>query len=445
MGDKVTMYLLCEIMGRYSNIILTKEDFTIIDAIKRVHFDVSDTPVLPNLKYSKPPQKKISLDDDKSLQELFENENQVDVSFIINNISGISKDTAKEIIQRKENGYYETIKSFFNIYHTDLYKPCLRYDKDNFVKDFYITPYLSAKGKYVHFDSINTCLDKFYQEFDLEVRKKTDTKQLVKLLKRLKNKLEKRKSDYSEKIEESKKAKTYKQWGELILANLYRIKKGDTLLKCLNFYDNTEVEIPLDEKLFPNQNAQVYFKKYRKLKKAKEIAIQQLKIIEKQKQYLKSIETALQTSSSKQEFKEIQDELLILGNLKKPEKSQKRLKEQPSKPMHINIEGVDVYVGKNNLQNDKVTFEIGMSNDTWLHAKGYHGSHTIIRHSFPPESILTRAAEICAYYSEAKGDAKVEIDYTLRKNVKRQKGGMPGMVDYKNYKTIVVTPKDITR
>lgn len=443
LGYEANSYLLCELMGRYSNIILTKEDFTIIDAIKRVPLEKSQNPTLPNLKYSPPPQNKISLNDKESLKELIDNNDDIDISFLMKNIGGIAKDTAKEILARKDQSPFEAIDAFFNIYGTSLFKPCLLYDKDNKPKDFYITPYISSKGTYVHYQTLNECMDIFYTTRNAENRKQADTKELVKTLKRLKSKLEKRALDCVKKLEESKDSHTYKIWGELILSNLHSIKKGDEFLECESYYDNKKVKIPLDKKLYPNQNAQAYFKKYRKLNKGGEIAAQQLKEIQKQKEYVLSIEAALQNSTNKEEYKEIQNELLALSNIKEP--ARKKQKERPSKPFHIVIEGISVYLGKNNIQNDNVTFEIASSNDIWMHTKGYHGAHAVIKSPNPPQGVLVRAAELCAYYSQARASSKADVDYTLRKNVKRQKGGMTGMVDYKNYKTIAVVPKDFTQ
>ena len=225
------------------------------------------------------------------------------------------------------------------------------------------------------------------------------------------------------------------------MKNLYKIKKGDTLLCCENFYTNEKIDIELDPLLYPQQNSEKYFKKYRKTKKAIEISNEQIKKLELQKEYLKTIEISINNSTSRQEYDEILNELNTLGNMKKTIKQYKETKKKNSKPLHFQIENIDIFLGKNNLQNVDVTFNIGESKDIWLHAKNYHGSHCIIKSQNPPINVLVKAAEICAFYSDAKSSDKVEIDYTQRKNVKKISNGMIGMVTYSNYKTILVKPK----
>lgn len=439
MGDNVKFFLIAELMGRYSNIILTTDDFVILDAIKKVYFEQSSRPILPNLKYQGIENTKITLDDNEKLALLLK-ENIPTEELLLSNISGFAKETAKEIIARN-TPIIDTISTFYNINDTDTYLPCIRYDNENNIKDFYITPYQTLKGTYERCDTLNACLDKFYLEKDTEIRKKNNTREVSKLLKRLKTKTERRIEDNNNKLIECESLEIYKQYGELILTNIYKLKKGDKKLICTNFYDNSTAEIDIDEQLQPNQNAQRYFKKYHKLKRAKEISKEQLENLNIQQDYLLSIESSINNSTTKQEYEEIFDELRILGNIKEVSQNKKSKKQKLSSPLHINIDGFDIYVGKNNLQNEEVTFNIASKGDVWMHTKGYHGSHTVIKGENPPENVIQKAAEICAYFSEGRESSKVEVDYTEKKNVKRHKSGMTGMVFYVNFKTIVVVPK----
>ncbi len=441
MGDKTQFYLLAEQMGRYSNTILTDANFLIVDAIKRINIDQNpERPILPNAKYRTPPQNRITLNDTAALSALFVDKRQFDEKFLLENISGISKDTAKEIIARSADDPYSIISDFLDIFSSKDFLPCIRYDEKDIAADFYITPYLSKKGQYVSFPTLNEVLDAFYQNKDAEIRKKANTKQLTALLSRLQNRTERRIADHTAKLEECEKADTLRIYGELILSNLFRMKKGDKTLVCQNFYDNNaEAVIPLDELLTPNKNAQAYFKRYSKLKKAKEISLQQLEIQYLQREYLKTLAAAIKSSDTRQEYQEILAELHAVDG-RKISLPKRQKKVQPSAPLHIVFEGADIYVGKNNIQNNAVTFGIASSNDLWLHAKNYHGAHTIIKGKVTAE-VLQRAAELCAYFSETKDSPKAEIDYTLRKNVKRHKSGVPGLVTYTDFKTIVVQPK----
>lgn len=438
MGDNVKFFLLAELMGRYSNIILTKDDFIILDTIKKVHFEQSSRPILPNLKYQPIENNRISLDETDKIASLLQNK-EITAEILLTNISGFAKETAKEIAGRK-TPIMDTIATFYNINDSDIYIPCVRYDENENIKDFYITPYETVKGVYERCDSLNDCLDKFYLEKDTKLRKKANTHEITKLLKRLKTKTERRINDNNNKLAECENTETYRIYGELILTNIYKLKKGDKTLVCENFYDNTTVNIDLDELLHPNQNAQKYFKRYHKLKRAKDFAIKQLTDLKLQQEYLLSIEAAINNSTLEQEYKEIMDELLILGNLKKPKSNKKQKKQKPSSPLHLTIDGYDIFIGKNNIQNNEVTFDIGSKADIWMHTKAYHGSHTIIKGEKPPTSVIQKAAEICAYFSEGRESSKVEVDYTEKKNVKRHKSGMAGMVFYINYKTILVKP-----
>ncbi len=438
MGDKTPYFILAELMGRYSNIILTDSNFTIIDAIKRINIDQNaERPILPKLKYTVPRQNRITLGDTAALTELFSTQQDVDEKFLLENISGISKDTAKELIARGEK--LSGLQNFLEINSSADYKPCLRFDQNGKAADFHITPYKSQSGDYTFFSSLNDAIERYYLDRATEQQKKFNTKELVKLLTRLQTKTERRIAEHQKKLEECDRSDTLRIYGELILSNLHKLKKGDKTLVCLNFYDNAEVTIPLNELLPPNKNAQAYFKRYTKLKRAKEISLQQLDMLYVQRQYLQTFASAIKTSDTKQEYQEILEELRAVDG-RKVQNPKKQKKSAPSAPLHIIFEGADIYVGKNNIQNNAVTFSIASSNDLWLHAKDYHGAHTIIKGNVT-DRILQRAAEICAYFSETKDSPKAEIDYTLRKNVKRHKSGVPGLVTYTDFKTVVVQPK----
>lgn len=442
LNDNVKFFLYIELMGRYSNIILTDESNTILDAVKRVAFEQNAKRfILPGLTYSPMSSSKPSPADSAAVSAIFSGQENVDYNFILDNIGGFSVETAKELLLRFPSKPRDGVDAFFNIFGSDIYAPGIAYKRDGSIKDFYVTEYKSVDADFKSFPTINEAMDTFYNVHDSVYRKKNNTKKLNQLLKRLLTRIAKRTEDNNAKLNECENMKTYQQYGELIISNLYKLKKGDTALTCENYYTMETVTVPLDPLLFPQQNAQAYFKKYTKLKRAKEIASTQLELLSSQKKYLDSIAVAIENSSTKQEYDEILNELNALGAMKKANPTAKKSKVKASKIESINIDGYEVLIGKNNLQNAELTFNIAKSSDLWLHTKAYHGSHTVIKGTNIPPEVIEKAARICAYYSGGKNLPKVEVDYTLRKFVKKISSSTPGMVTYTNYKTILVEPK----
>jgi predicted ribosome quality control (RQC) complex YloA/Tae2 family protein len=425
-------------MGRYSNIILADGDMKIIDALRRINFDESTTRyILPGLKYVIQPQTKIPLDDKEKLKDILVP--GVKTSVISEKTGGVSRETAAYIASFPNP--FAKLEEILDTDNKDTYKPCLRY-QNGVLTDYYVQPYRTLEGEYEFLPSINECLDKFFNLYDAAERKKAYTKNINNVLKRLQTKTERRIADNTEKLEKGKSAEKYKIYGDLILSNIYLIKKGDEKLDCFDYCNNKDVTIPLDSTLYPAQNAQAYFKKYTKSKHASEIAEEQLKSLYIQKEYLETIAVSVENCSLKQEFDEISNELESLSGLRKiPKKS--RLREKPTKPTHFTVNGFDVYLGKNNIQNAEVTFEIGSGGDTWLHVKAHHGAHVIIKGS-PDEETVAKCAQTAAYYSSARNSEKVEVDCTLRKYVKKIPSAMTGMVTYTNYRSVLVSPKDFT-
>lgn len=436
--DCTRYFLLIELMGRYSNIILTTDEYVIIDAIRRIHLDQSTTRyILPNLTYSVPPQTKIRLDDKENLMRFFDENKELSPSILMQNISGISKETAQELASK--NDAFSELLAFYNINENERYCPCIVKNGD-VVKDYFILPYQTVTGKIQTFNSLNVCLDYYYSIYDNAERKKTHTKNINQLLKRLQTKTENRIADNLQKISESQTCEQIKQKGELILSYIYMIKRGDAELNCFDYFNNINTKILLDTQLNPSQNAQLYYKKYAKLKRAKEFALEQLDRLYKQQEYLNNVEVSISNCETKQEFEEIKEELVALSGIKNTTNNQKR-KQKQSAPIHIVIDGYDVYIGKNNIQNVEVTFKIGENNDTWLHTKNYHGSHVIIKGT-PTIEVIAKAASIAAYFSGGRSSDKVEVDYTLRKFVKKIPASFVGLVTYTNNKTIFAKPRD---
>ncbi len=447
LNDATTFRLIIEIMGGASNIILLKDDYTIIDAVKRV-MNLESRVVFPGTKYTYPARSKALLNEVDKVREALKNG---DVKEVYSKVNGLSKESALELIEiAKVEGVEKACERFDNLYASADFSPVAQYDESGKCVGFFAYPYLSrnSKGEYKKTDTLSGAIDAFYKETGEQTKKTRDTLKLNQKLKALVTKTERRIRENNLTLSNSEQKERYLQLGEILKCNLYRVERGMSIIKCDDFYNTGVVEIALEPTISPQKNVERYFKRYNKAKGAEAYAKEELKRLLELEEYLKTIKVAIQNSSTEQEYAEINLELDALK--KTPRVSEKEHhKKNPKKPkktppLSFELEGYKVYVGKNNMQNDEVTFTIGESSDTWLHVKTYHGAHGIIKNKgkpLPPR-VLERVAEVVAYYSEARDGTKVEVDYTERKYVKKL--GKIGLVNYVNYKTIVVKPKDWT-
>ncbi|MCR4874554.1 MAG: NFACT family protein [Clostridia bacterium] len=457
MRDIVSYRLIAEMMGRYSNIILVNEKDTITDALKQVPFDVmTKRTLVPSAKYSIPEQPKIKLSQVDKIKDLLVSYTGTSISQMLsNNISGIAKNTAQEIVNyanvedSKQNLDSDDIEKilnsldvFNNIYDSKIYSPCVSIVNGT-AHDFYATKY-STINEYKKYKTLNEAVDNCLSQKDDEYRQQEKTKYLLKAYNALMGKCKKRLEKSNQRLAEASSKETYRIYGELITANIYKIKKGDDKVTVENYYDNNnEITIKLDETLAPQANAQNYFKKYTKLKHTEEISLEQIEELEDTIAYLTTIEPYIHRAKTPQEILELQRELENVGALKASrQKGNKKPVEAP--PIHYLYKGYHIYVGKNNLQNDKLTFKVANGGDIWLHTKAFHGSHTIIvlDGRDVTDDVIKFAAEVCAFYSDCDNSSKVEVDYTQRKNVKRHPNKNPGMVLYEVYKSANITPNE---
>ena len=466
LGDLTTKYLIIEIMGRHSNIILTDNEYKILDSIKHIDFTISSVrQILPGLTYAEPPlQDKIPLID-------FTNENNLNLSLpercdkaIISQISGISPMIARELVY---NTFFRTdimanslnsnqaaalklnvLKMCQNI-KNNTFSPCMVTDiSSGKILDFSafkISQYENA-AKVTQFESMNVLVDEFYSTRDMHERMKQKSADLTKLLANSIERTAKKLVILKRTLDDAKDREKYKIKGDLITANIYAIEQGVDKVTVNNYYEDgmPEITITLDPSLSPSQNAQKYYKKYNKAKTAQIHAKKQYDITECDLEYLESTLSALENAETESDLNAIRRELTDEGYLnKKPDK--KRRKDEVSKPMHfLSSDGFDIYVGRNNTQNDYLTLKFSNTSDMWFHTKNIHGSHTVIKLGLDkniPDSTLREAAEIAAYYSKARESSQVPVDYTQIKNVKKPNGAKPGMVIYDHYNTIYVTPK----
>lgn len=449
-GQKI---LYTEIMGKYSNIILT-EDGKILGAIKQSQSLEGLRPILPGVQYKLPiPQDKTELNNIEASLQTLKNYNSGDfANYVFTTFKGVSKQTALEIVYRffnKREVGCEDVKNcnivdfynhFKNFYEDCNLNPCLISNAG--YSDFYVTDYLSVEGVRKYYKSISLLLDDYYDSKETKREFENKKRKLLSYVLAYEKKLKKKYQIALDKILSCKDMQSDRIFGELIISNLYRIKCGEKKVELENFYsENYEtVTITLDEKLSPKENAERYFKKYSKKKKTVASVEPQIKDLESSLAYVKSLIDEIEIATEVNDFIEIEEELIEIGLIKS---NNKRKQKRESKSSYRTYEycGFEILVGKNNVQNTKLTTSAERS-DVWLHTKDYHSAHVIIKTygKEVPDKVLQFAAEICAYYSKASNSNKVPVDYTLKKYVKRPSGLPMGMVYYTDQKTVYVTP-----
>jgi predicted ribosome quality control (RQC) complex YloA/Tae2 family protein len=457
--------LVVEIMGRHSNLTLIRQrDNLIMDSIKHITPDINSYRSLyPSISYTYPPASQklnplnFSLHDFKSF--LTSSQIEYNNSNIFSQVfSGVSTPLSKEIYYRmkaKEISVSSESLELIYIFLIEFFRPVfenkykfLSYSSEVSLKDFYCIELLSlSEYSSKEFNSASELLEGFYFEKDKLDRLNNRSSDLQKLLNNNLDRCLKKHEILNKTLMDCEDKDKHRLCGELLTANIYSIKKGDTIAKVLNYYSEDPddyINIKLDENKTPSENIQFYFKKYNKMKKSEEGALIQLQSNELEIHYLQSVLTNIKNSESYEEIEEIRLELVETGYIKF-KKDLKNKKIKASKPLHfISSDNIDIYVGKNNVQNDNLTLKFADKNDTWLHTKDIPGSHVIIKHTGEiPEATLQEAAVLAAYYSKAKESSKVPVDYTNVKNVKKPSGSKPGMVIYYTNKTLYVTPYEL--
>ncbi|HBT20067.1 MAG TPA: fibronectin/fibrinogen-binding protein [Peptococcaceae bacterium] len=460
--------LICEIMGKHSNIILLNSDNTIIDAaVKYSHAVSSHREVLPGKPYITPPdQGKInpeSLSEEKFYQLMFEadiNDKLPDI--ILKKIMGLSPQTCREIVIRagltaettlNECGEYELnriwqqMNKIFHDVKTGNLKPTLVHDfSDSKYTSF--APFDLKQHPESHksfFKTLNEALEIFYESKKYRQKFKELENRLLKITRREIKRCENKIGELELELKEAEDAEKYKTAGEIITANIFRISKGDKILRAQNFFDpeGKEIEITLDPQLSPSQNAQKYFKKYRKAQVKKQKITEQLDITRQELKYFESVMASIEQAEKLEELEEIMEELSRQKYIPPSPAQQDRKKTTPEFLTFRSSDGFDILVGKNNRQNDYLTFKVAKDDDLWLHTKEIPGAHVIIKRNdnreIPPQTIA-EAAILAAFYSRGKNSANVPVDYTYKKYVRKPKGARPGMVIYESHKTISVTP-----
>ena len=482
LGDIGIKYLSIEIMGKYSNIILLKEDFTILDAIKRISSAQSSVrEVLPGRKYFIPDQfKKENLlcFPLESLQTFLENkknpnterdsgmENLSDLLF--QSFSGLSPLSAREISLDAGLPQDQKLGCMSSLDYEKLSDAILRLRKRIREGDF--TPQiLYENGKSFDFSAIpvrqysgnpafhveifhspSELLTFYYGGKEKEDRVRQKSADLKKQCSTLLERVSKKLSLQEKQLKDTEKKERFRIFGELLTTYGYSLKGGEKELICENYYNGQEEHIPLEESLSPIENAKKYFDKYDKAKRTERNLSTQVKESKNTLEHLQSIVNSLATAENAEDLDDIRREMGEYGYMKPlSKKKKKERKEDKSSPrIFRSSDGYLLYVGKNNYQNEEVSFRIAEATDFWFHVKGSAGSHVIAKTEGKsleelPDRLFEEAAELAAYFSSEKESAKVEVDYTERKNLKKVVGGAPGFVIYHQNYSILVTPKKI--
>lgn len=427
MGVRTKKYLTIELMGKFSNLILRQSDDLIIDCLKRVDFESSIRPVLPNIYYSYPPkQEKISiLDIDENFVSKIKSEQD-----IIDSLFGISPIIAKQLHQKSD------LINFKQIVQENKLSAYILH-KNGIAVDFSVLPvdgYDCVKS-----DNFSFMLCDFYEQKEKTNALKSVHKELSKTVKNLINRQNKKLIIQNEELSNTITREVFKNYGDLIISNLHSLSDKKTeSIKVLNYYDEQmpEIEIPLDITLTPHQNADKYFLKYNKLKTAEQILTEEIEKGEQNLIYLESVHESILRTETTSELLEIKTELADGGYIKKSAKiSKKPVVSLPIK--YISSDGFVILAGKNNVQNDKLTLKMASKNDMWFHTQKIHGTHVILQNSGQtvPESTIFECFMIAVYNSKARTSANVAVDYCTVSNVKKPRGAKAGMVIYDNYKT----------
>ncbi len=460
MGDPVTRTLVVEIMGRHSNIILRGGDGRIVDAARHIGDDISRVrQVLPGLPYAYPPSQGKLNPETATVQEiarrLAETGGKLDKA-IGACLAGFSPQAAREacarigldasaLISELDAG---SIAAHLHAYLAAMPQmgPCVvNLAEDGSPADVYPFAQLHLPlAKTAPYDSPSAALDAFFYERDRRDRMNQRASSLAHTLKNHIERCEKKIAIQNEALESAERMEEYRQKGELIQANLYRLKKGESVAHVENFYSEAceKIDIPMDVSLSPAQNAQRYFKLYQKARGARTLAAEQKAKTEQELAYLEQMEDDLRKCTDAAGLAELRSMLEKSGHVRHTVSRVKPRKEAPSQPMKfLSSDGIEIEVGKNALQNERLTMS-AKGDELWLHAQKMPGSHVLVHAADVPETTIEEAAMLAAYYSKGVRSAQVPIDATLRRYIKKPGGTPAGFVIYTHQRTLYVTPDE---
>lgn len=456
LGDAVRLTLVAEIMGRYSNLILVDETGRIADAIKRVDITMSPVrPLLPGVEYTLPPTEATRLDlsvhaAKDIAQVVVQRGGPVDKGLLACT-QGISPLVCREIafrvsMENAEKDLCQEIAAIQNRLLPDGKRvPYIVYRTDGTPLDFSFLPItqygLDAKGREA--EGFSQLLDEFYAEKDALERMRQRSHDVLRVLGNAVDRLSRKLQRQRGELLASEKRDEKRLYADLINANIHAIPHGADQAELMNYYDENcpMITVPLDPSLTAVRNAQKYYKEYRKAKTAEEMLTKQIAVGEEELRYLDTVFDALSRATTCRELDELREELIQTGYLHR--QISKRKAPPPTKPLEfLSDDGFTILVGRNNVQNDKLTTRVAKGSDWWFHVKNIPGSHAVILcdGKMPPETTLMQAAILAATHSKAADSSQVPVDYTQIRHVKKPAGAKPGMVIYETNRTVYVTP-----
>ena len=462
MGYGVTRILVAEMMGKYSNLILLDSEEKIISAFRIVDFSASRIrQVLPGMRYVKPPLQdkqnpmEMKWDTFRAAYASYPKERTA-ARFLTDTYFGISTQNAREMAARAgafditvgdlaAERLFEIADSWFFDVREGRFCPTLVLDSEGTPVDYSYADLLHTGLAVSHPESFGALLDSYFGERDRAERIRQRSADLSRLLSRREGQLIRKLEAQREELAACRRGEEYKRLGDLITENIYRLSRGATSFLATDYRVDPpeELTVPLDSRLSPAANAQKMYKLYTKSRRAREKLTELIASGEEELSYLVGVRGFLERAEVEQDFAEIRAELTSAGYLSRAA-SQKDKKTPKARPLEFTTpNGYRVLVGRNNLQNDMLTFHIAAKDDIWFHAKDVGGSHVILvaGGEEPPAEDYTAAAELAAYYSQA-GDAITAVDYTRVKNVKKPPASRPGYVTYKTNSTAYVRPSN---
>ena len=456
MGDQVQKQLVAELMGRTCNLYLLAPDGRILDCLRRIGLDESTKrPALPGMYYQQPePVNKAEPLTANYWQILSDPGADLLCDRLMDTLGGLSPLICREaalyaagdpdarVEQLELTPVAEKLALFFTEHLTHP-TPCYYAQADGMPKQFAFCP-IRQYGEYQQAESFSGLLDMYYTVRDRKDAMRQKSQAVRKTVSNLCQRLTRKIAIQEKELTATYDRERLRQLGDILMANLHAMEKGQTKVRCMDFYDENmgEIDIPLSPTLSPQQNAAKYYKDYTRMKNAENELQKQLSLGRVELSYLQSVLDELNRAETEQELEEIRRELQDGGYLK-ADSARKRVKQAKLAPMRFeSTDGYPIYVGRNNRQNDELTFKMARKDDLWLHASKVHGSHVIIAcaGATPPDNTITQAAQLAAYYAETNGGQNIAVDMTPVKQVKKIPNGKPGMVIYHSYKTVIANP-----
>lgn len=469
LGEQADKSIYVELLGSAANIVLVDGEGIITDCMRRISGELEGARrVLPGLYYHLPDRQEKLMLTETDLREITRVVNEADGEkqadkWLLGTFGGISPLVCRELSERAygrtdirmeealmQDGGQALIRELSElrakIINGGEFMPCMLTEENGRPKDFSFIPIRQYGTLY----DVKMCsgfsdlLDEFYAQRDKAESMRRKSQSILKSLKNQRDRTARRLAVQKEELLKTADRETLRRSGDIIMANMYAMEKRMTVLRAVDFYseDGRETEIKLDPRKTPQENAARYYKEYTKAKNAEAHLTGLIASGEKELSYLNSVMDALERAETERDVLEIREELQNTGFLRRP-KQNKREKHIEGKPMHfVSGSGLDIWVGRNNMQNERLTHKLAAKQDIWLHVQKLHGSHAVIslNGGEADDKTIEEAAVIAAYYSQGRDSSKVAVDYTRIKYVKRQPGGNPGMVIYTDYKTINVTP-----